>query len=94
MESDNEEVYPTLNKMPGNPLNHIPKKVLAVTHDGSAVYYLVSYKQDYQGEFHTPSFVPSVMLMALELDDIMLRFHEATIKLAFIEKEMALKESE
>lgn len=42
-ESDNEQAYPTLNKLPGSPFAHIPKKILAVAQEENHTYYLCSW---------------------------------------------------
>ena len=84
MESDHESSYPTLISVKGNPFEHIPKKVLAVSTNGSTaeeidVIYLLSFKQDYQRYFYTPTFTSGVILEALELDDLLFDFYQANL---------------
>ena len=71
----------------GTPLKNIPKRILAVTTqvitngtsskqgEGIALY-LVSYKQDYENYFYTPTFVPSTFLESIGLEDMMIDFYK------------------
>ena len=98
MESDNEDAYPTLERSHGNPFVNIPKRVLAVLHspisqsvdpitspDQVETLYLVSYKQDYQKVFITPSVVPSDYLKALNQHDLIFRFYDSELKVSILQ---------
>lgn len=90
-ESDHEEAYPTLEKRHGDPLEQVPKRILAVTTtqgQDPQILYLLSFKQNYQGIFYLPSYSSSIMLEALGLDDLMFDFFRAELQVSYFGTEI------
>lgn len=90
-DSDHEENYPTLICMRGSPFKNIPKRILAVLTDldnnpaaASATecipLYLVSYKQDYEKNFYSPSIVPGFILELMDLNHMIFQFYDMSNK--------------
>jgi hypothetical protein len=81
--------------VPGSPFKNIPKRILAVLTDldtnmnsaaASATFsecitlYLVSYKQDYEKHFYSPSIVPGFILELMNLEQMIFEFYDMSNK--------------
>jgi len=112
-DSDLEENYESkLICVPGSPFKNIPKRILAVltdldTNKNSAAasatstecitLFLVSYKQDYERNFYSPSIVPGFILELMNLDQMIFEFYDMSNKnevLSYHTKEIMKPENE
>ena len=77
--------------MRGSPFKNIPKRILAVLTDldnnpaaATATecipLYLVSYKQDYEKNFYSPSIVPGFILELMDLNQMIFEFYDMSNK--------------